>query len=550
MHPRRTIVVLAVLGLLAGACGRGESPAERAARIDASRLLQQATFGPTRAQIERVAALGAAVWIDEQMALPATFHQQLVDQLAAEGEKRPNYDFRVEVWWRRSLEAPDQLRQRVAWALSQVFVVSDRADAIAYHLSELAGYYDLLLEHAFGTYGELLEAVTLNPQMGGYLSMLQNEKPDPQRNVYPDENYAREVMQLFSIGLVRLAQDGTPQRGSDGAPLPTYDQAIVEGLAHAFTGWNYAEADEWRYTNPSGVPMKPWDEYHDDDPKRLVGGHRTEGGETAREDLETVVRLLEQHPNVGPFLGRQLIQRLVTSNPSPAYVERVAKVFADDGSGVRGNLAAVVRAVLLDPEARAPRAAQPETFGKPREPLLRFTALWRAFAGESSSGWVDFPWPDRVIGQAPLRSPTVFNFYRPDHEPPGELSEAGLAAPELALATHTYLTRTTNELLARIHARPGMEPWRTEFDVTPNLWVADPYDAPDVPGMVIDASYESELDDEELVQHLELLLLGRPMSDELRAVVLEHLAREGERDILVRDVLFLVMSSPEYAVQR
>lgn len=550
-----------VLLPLLGACGPSPAPDPAPApgpsateTAEAARLLLQATFGPTPAGIERAAALGPEAWIDEQLALPASWHRPLVDELAASGEKNWTYDFRVEAWWRRALYADDQLRQRVAWALSQIFVISDRADAIAADLEGLASYYDLLLEHAFGSYRELLEAVTLSPQMGGYLSMLQNEKPDRERNVFPDENYAREVMQLFSIGLMELEPDGTPRRDAAGAPIATYDQRVVEGMAHAFTGWNYGGADRWKSDVPDVRPMEPWEEFHDDGPKLLVTGRRTEGGETAEEDLRAILDLLAAHPNVGPFLGRQLIQRLVTSNPSPGYVGRVARVFEDDGEGRRGNLTAVVRAILLDPEARAGPGDAPEGFGKPREPILRLTALWRAFGARSASGWVDFPWPDQVLGQAPLRSPTVFNFYRPDHVPPGELSRRGLAAPELALATHTYLTRLTNELYLRVRARDGSPVGREAHLVPANLRIADPVDPPEVPGMVLDLERELALaaDAEALIDELDLLLLAGRMSPGLRAVLRTHLteAPPGEpREELVREAIFLVVSAPESSLQ-
>jgi len=547
----------AALGLaLCSACSGSRESDELARRAEAARLLHQASFGPTLVAIERAAELGREAWLDEQMALAPSLHRPLFDELAGSGEKDWTYDFRVEAWWRRVLRSEDQLRQRVAWALSQIFVISDRSDAIAYDLEGLASYYDLLLAHAFGDYRELLEAVTLSPQMGGYLSMLQNQKPNAERNVYPDENYAREVMQLFSIGLVELDPDGSWRLDEAGAARATFDQAAVEGLAHAFTGWNYATAKQWETIQPDTQPMVAWEEFHDTAPKRVVGDARLEGGGTAREELEAALDLLAGHPNVGPFLGRQLIQRLVASNPSAAYVERVAAVFDDDGEGVRGNLGAVVRAILLDPEACEGHRRSPERFGKLREPLLRVAALWRAFDARSESGWVDFPWPDQVVGQAPLRSPTVFNFYRPDHIPPGELTEMGLAAPELALATHTYVTRLTNELLWRALARPGTPAGREEHVVTQNLRTPDGADAPDAPGMVLDIGTALALAQEGpavLIDHLDLLLLAGEMSTELRGVLMSHISEASagvELDLLVRETIFLVVSSPRSAVQR
>lgn len=280
-------------------------------------------------------------------------------------------------------------------------------------------------------------------------------------------------------------------------------------------------------------------------------GYTAPAGRSAEADLAHVLDLLAAHPNVGPFLSRQLIQRLVTSNPTPAYVARVAAVFDDDGTGARGNLGAVVRAILLDEEARAGHERAPATFGKVREPALRLTALWRAFDGRSASGWVDFPWPEEVLGQAPLRSPTVFNFYRPDHVPPGELSELGLAAPELAIATHTLVTRVTNELLVRARAVPGGPAPRAAHEPPARLRLPDEVDAVEAPGVVLDLAREVALADEpdDLLDHLDVLLFGGLLSAELRAILSDHLG-DAPDEARVREAVFLAVASPEYAVQR
>ena len=267
------------------------------------------------------------------------------------------HNYREELWWQHALFAPDQLRQRVAFALTEIFVVSERGDYLYAYPLLLADYCDTLARNAFGTYRELLEEIALHPAMGIYLSMIKNQKPSTSAGTRPDENFAREVMQLFSIGLDMLKPDGSPVLDANGERVPTYDLDVVVGMAHAFTGWNFVgtptDSDPFEWIDSLGLlgTMEPHEARHDKEPKLLVGGVQSPGGLSAREEMDLVLDLLAEHPNVGPFLGRRLIQRLVTSNPSSAYIARISAVFEDDGNGVRGNLAAVVRAILTDQEA-------------------------------------------------------------------------------------------------------------------------------------------------------------------------------------------------------
>ena len=539
-----------------------------AAEIDAARLLSQASFGPSPGDIAAVRQLGAAAWIDQQLALPPTRHLPVLQEVRASGQ--PVYqNVRTEAWFRRALYAPDQLRQRMAFALSQIFVISDRSGGLEGNPFAMAQYYDLLLEHAFGSYRELLEAVTLHPAMGVYLSMLGNQKPDPESGIRPDENYAREIMQLFSIGLVMLEIDGTPRDGDPSSPgvqpIPTYDQEAIRGFAHVFTGWKWRECEdadedqpwEWQYCGPrpeveagSGwlSPMRPVAYQHDHEAKTLLSYQgvgagtvlQIPAGGDARSDLADALDTLAMHPNVAPFISRQLIQRLVTSNPSPAYVARVANVFNDDGHGGYGQLGAVLRAILLDPEARDAQLAAQPGYGKLREPLLRRTHVWRALSASSRSGRY-FEWAlQERFGQAPLGSPSVFNFYFPHYSPPGEIAESGLVAPEFQITTDTAIVELSNDLAGRVFYG----------------YQGNPY--PDDDAMLVDLSPYTALADqpEFLIDRFDLLFMHGQMPPAMRGVLIDHVEGIGAqynddwRLDRVRDALALILTSAQYAVQR
>ena len=427
---------------------------------DAARFLTQATFGPTRSEIDALTGGSISAWLDAQLALPFTSQRAalLADYNAFGGLPSNGGIFaqnRLAAWWKTVLTAPDQLRQRVAFALSELFVVSDVSLGQPY-TEGLANYYDVLGRDAFGNFRQLLTDVTLSPIMGNYLSSLRNAKADPVAGTSPDENYAREVMQLFTIGLNKLQPDGTLVLDDTGLPVPTYDQTTVTEMAKVFTGWAYPS------TNPNAFktahadfidPMQLYPAYHDDTEKHIVNDTTLPAGQGGDADLAGALDALFNDPNTGPFVCRQLIQRLVTSNPSPAYVYRVAQVFADDGTGTRGNLAAVVRAILTDYEARSPDVAANTGFGKLKEPLLRATALLRGFAATPKNGRYSgtlFFTPDEYLAEAPLRSPTVFNFFHPDYVLPGPLAAAGLVAPEFEITSSTYAVSVPNYLRSLI----------------------------------------------------------------------------------------------------
>ena len=343
----------------------------------------------------------------------------------------------------------------------------------------LSGYYDMLLNDAFGNFRTLLEDVTLSPAMGVYLNMLLNDKPDPSTGTSPNENYAREVMQLFTVGLNKLNPDGTLLLDNQNRPIATYDQNVVVGLAHVFTGWGWTPASgspQMELLSENfRAPMLAFPDHHDTGQKRVLDNVVLPAGQTQSQDLKDALDIIFNHPNVGPFICRELIQRLVTSNPSPAYVYRVAKVFKDNGQGVRGDLKAVVRAILLDYEARNQIAPTTDNFGHEREPVIRYANLLRAFHASAASGTYEIPWPQDSLAQLPLDSPTVFNFFEPNYTQPGPIAAAGLVSPEFQITTDTTVITSINYLRSLIYQNAdAMYPTNIVLNWTPaQLALAD-----------------------------------------------------------------------------
>jgi uncharacterized protein (DUF1800 family) len=426
---------------------------------DAPRFLVQATFGPTTADLATLTSQGYSTWITNQMAAAQTSQRAATDADAAAFPNTGQYPVtqsdRQAAWWKVSVTAPDQLRQRVAFALSEIFVTSDVASQLTNAADGMADYYDILAKDAFGNFRTLLQDVTLSPTMGNYLNMLRNAKANPNKGTSADENYAREVQQLFTIGLNELQPDGTLKLDSTGLPIPTYNQNEIVQMANVFTGWGYYSTA----TSPSFYgatadfddPMMLYPAYHDVTAKTIVSGTVLPANQDGATDLKMTLDALFNHPNTGPFICAQLIQRLVTSNPSPAYVYRVAQVFANDGTGTRGNLAAVVRAILLDYEARSMTVAADTGFGKLKEPLLRMTAIYRAFNGAASDGRFGILNAQVPLDEAALRSPTVFNFFDPGYVQQGTLATAGLYAPEFQITTASTAISVPNNIYSAIY---------------------------------------------------------------------------------------------------
>ncbi|MEY2686158.1 MAG: hypothetical protein RL375_356 [Pseudomonadota bacterium] len=438
--------------------GGGTEPArpaaaQRPSAVDAARFLTQASFGPRSVdEIEALRAEGYEHWLWAQFNAPTMLHTSYLDwQRQRDAKLRANADLSYEAIWQQWLGGNDPLRARMSFALSQILVISNVApDLPAYALSS---YMDMLNRHAFGNYRDLLEAVTLHPAMGRFLNLQGSEKANTSTGAHPNENYAREFLQLFTIGLVQLSPDGTVRTDAAGQPLPTYDETIVQGHARAFTGWTFALASSFHNADDGDeanwtTPMRSWPDFHSSGELKLVGG-RTVTASTPEADLKAGIDAAFQHPNVGPFIGRLLIMRLVASNPSAAYVGRVAAAFDNNGAGVRGDLRAVLRAILLDPEARDLTLRRSAGAGKLREPVLRLATTLRALGATTPGGRNsihELDSTDSSVGQSPLLAPTVFNFYSPSYKPAGAIATAGLVAPELQIATEASVAASLNFL--------------------------------------------------------------------------------------------------------
>lgn len=460
----------AVAAAVLAACGggsasdTGDTPntvpqsAKPTTDIEAARFLGQAGFAASDADITKLKADGFTAWLDQQFNVPRTTSHY--DWLVAKGYGAESYKYSLSgmdaTLWRKLIGSPDQLRQRVVLALSEIFVVSMNGIPVAWPQFATAAYVDMLEARCFGTFRDLLEGVTLSPAMGVYLAMRGNRKEDPKTGRQPDENYAREVMQLFTIGLNQLNADGTPKT-SNGKTVDTYTLDQITALARVFTGWDFdttaPNGNDFAFMNR---PMVHTASRFSTGAKQVLDVTIPESadGPTA---MKTALDTLVAHPNVGPFIGRQLIQRLVASNPSPAYVQRVAAVFNNNGKGERGDMRAVIRAVLLDNDARTP-AADPGV-GKLREPIQRLVQ-WARTVGITSPGdlWAigDCSNPSSRLGQSPLRSGSVFNFFRPGYVPPNsQLGTNNVTAPEFQLCNESTVAGYLNFMQTLVNGGIG-----------------------------------------------------------------------------------------------
>ncbi|MBI5889818.1 MAG: DUF1800 domain-containing protein [Nitrosomonadales bacterium] len=536
---------IALFTALLTACGGSETTTTTSSTsvhptpVEASRLLTQATFGPTAEDINRLSVIGTDAWFSEQFNKPQKLHFVYMNaaQNTLPAGDELNEDQFFESFWQQAINGDDQLRQRVAFALSQIFVISYQNSTLAYNARGVANYYDTLGAYAFRNFRELLEAVTLHPMMGNYLNALGNQKTAGTR--VPNENYAREIMQLFTIGLRQLNPDGSD---TTAPATETYTSDDIKGLAKVFTGWSWAGPDKssgrfygWGVAdeNRDWLPMQNYPAYHETLEKTFLGA--TIPANTSGEaSLKIALDTLFNHPNVGPFIGRELIQRLVTSNPSPAYVGRVAAAFANNGQGVRGDMKAVIKAVLLDAEAITPPLAD-NNAGKLREPVLRLANWMRAFHAYSSSGRFQMGSHDDPLwglAQTPMRAPSVFNFYRPEYRPPNtNIAAANRFSPEMQITEEMSVVGYLNFMRDTIQNGTGIS-------------------------NDIKADYAAELalarTPELLVDRVNLLLMQNQMSATLRSQILAAINSNPTNSDLNRVYLavFLTMASPEYLVQK
>ncbi|MEM8548915.1 MAG: DUF1800 family protein, partial [Pseudomonadota bacterium] len=535
-------------------------------RAEAARFLSQATFGPTRAAVDALVASSFDDWLLAELEKPPTLHlDRVLAQFPADGRfydengqpLRELTGLPFDSFWRAAIEGNDQLRQRMAFALSQILVVSIDSN-IERVPQALAQYMDILTRGAFGNYRDLLEEVTYSPAMSIYLTYLRNQKADRRTGRVPDENYAREILQLFTVGLVELQPNGKATTDSQGNELEIYDNTDITELAKVFTGLSFAGAG---FRAPlQNIPLEAFysplvmfDEFHSPEAKRFLGGV-IPAGTPGRESISQALDIIFADPNLGPFIGRQLIQRFVTSAPPRAYVRRVATAFDNGvytlpegqqvGSGQRGNLAAVIAAVLFDPVARdlEPRA-DPE-HGKLREPGLRFTHWARAFEVNSADTLnqriLRNTGSPALLGQQPYGAPSVFNFYRPGYIAVGkETGDAGLTAPELQITNASSIIGYPNLLTTYVLGRSP-----TYSQGLPDAFAAD-YSryaalAGNTPAM-LDA--------------LDLILTHGTLTSETReriGEVLELLRSDTPEQQLLsaQAAIIMIMTSPEYIVLR
>jgi len=577
LHHICTALFAVALACLVGGCSKSDSPQGSGGDLssvppsayplptatDAARFLNQASFGATEAEVNKLKTYGYSAWLEDQFLMPGRSHEAYINAVSAGLPAGQSLDDShvMNTFWREAATGQDQLRRRVAFALSQIFVVSLQDSTVSEFKRGVASYLDLLGRNAFGNYRQLLNEVTLHPMMGLYLSHLRNQKEDPARNRVPDQNYAREVMQLFSIGLYELNPDGTPKL-VNGQPVETYDSGDIVGLSRVFTGFSWAGPDksDTRF-NGGGMQdpdrevlfMQSYPRFHSISEKRFLTAVISASATADPDgDLRIALDEIASHPNVGPFISRQLIQRLVTSNPTPAYVARVAQAFGagrftsglwSTGTGQRGDLRATVAAILLDTEARtAVRLADP-TFGKVREPILRGAHWMRAFNARSASGNFLLGVTDDAttsLGQSAMRSPTVFNFYRPGYVPPNtSIATAGLVAPELQIVNEVSVVGYSNFMRSAVQNGLGSgSPRDIQPDYTAELALAD--------------------DADRLIDRVDLLLTAGRMSADTRVLIrnaVNSIAMPATNQTTARQnrvnlaVLFTVSSS-DYLVQK
>lgn len=563
----------------------------------AARLLSQATLGTTYNDIENVATQGIEKWVDQQLSMPNSFkltpylqnlHQSILDSIRRVDPDRTlantflsDWHFDIS-WFQGNMTAPDVLRWRVALALSEIFVVS-RVSAFENNPYATASYYDVLLENSFANYRTLIDKITYHPSMAVYLTYVNNKPADFNNNkqTYPDENYARELMQLFSIGLFQLNLDGSEKKDANGKSIPTYNNEDIANLAKVFTGLGWGDSkylgerskDYWSYTkrlkfypiDSSDAYIRTWTTRH-----RIINGHeagiKTFLGKTipARSveqgelDIKDGLDIIFNHPNVGPFIARRLIQRLVTSNPSPAYIQRVATIFNNNGSGVRGDLKAVVRAILLDAEARdCCNNGNTEFAGALKEPFIRYTNLVKGLNLTASAGIYRNSMRrayDRM-GQLPLFSPSVFNFFSPDYTPDGPLKGTGKFGPEFQTLNAQSLTGYFNALNTWLISDDPVDYY--------GFFSNEVYKPEQDPRFDLTADYPLTRNDRltQLLDKYNLILAHGRLSEKSLNIIKQALQKmpltitngvmnNDDASRRVRMAIYLIMASPDYIINK
>jgi uncharacterized protein (DUF1800 family) len=532
----------------------------------ASRFLQHASLGHDLTEIENVTTVGYESWVDSQFVIPKSFsilqkirdyHKIIKDSTANPAATVGSRPWRY-AWWQYFMSSPDLLRQRVALALSEICVISENS-AFGGNAYAMGPYYDILLDHAFGNYKDLLRDITYNPAMSVYLTHLNNPKSNPATNTYPDENYAREIMQLFTLGTVLLNNDGTEILDNEDRPIDAYDNDDILEFSKIFTGLTWADRTQFgrgALNDTSYIPdLVMWNSFHEPGVKNLLNGFQVPNrvpvdGEA---DINDALQNLFDHPNTPPFVCKRLIQRMVTSNPSPAYVNDVANVFINNGSGVRGDMKAVIKAILLHQEAKGCENCDVPVYGMLREPMVRYFQIHKAFNAFSTSGNYRNDLSNLVVltGQRPLASPSVFNFFQFDFQPIGPIADADLFGPEFQITNAQTIQGFVN----------GLYRWLFDGDISDEfgLYTGEPSANYSNQIASLDLSTEVSLTNNDqlhiLLDRLNLILANGSLSEATLftiKTVLEQFPNVSttEKRQKVTLAIYLVMTSPDYQIKR
>lgn len=521
------------------------------------RLMRQATLGVNFNDLKEFVKMTPEKWIDEQLKVPSPNMLEKTSQMRKESRDYVislGYDFKDDTvitraeyfnlaWWRHNLENQDYLKQKLAYVYSQIFVISQVTD-VSEFAHGMASFYDILLKHTSGNFKDLLLAVSLHPSMGFYLSHFNNSKSILERNIHPDENYAREIMQLFTIGLHQLNIDGSLKRDSLGNTIPTYTQKDIKELAKVFTGLSAGKAGNYErgntrfgmnvYGTDFSVQMAMYEDWHEFGGKSFLDLY-IPSGQNGMKDIEMAVDHIFSHPNVGPFIGKQLIQKLVTSNPSPAYIKKVAETFNDNGKGVRGDMAAVFKAILLHPEARSCESLQSPSQGKLQEPMVRLmerTRNYKLIPDANNKIFTDGGDSRWRFDQNILTAPNVFNFYLPTYSPLGALRSNNLLGPEFQMHNSTSSIRWANSAMSPDWLMNYY--WRLQREGFYEIELSDLY------------SYAN--DPEALLNQLDKRFTRGQLTSRTRRLIKYNIDRNLNTKNRINNAIGILLLSPEYNI--
>ncbi len=527
---------------------------------EASRFLAQCTFGADMATIQMVSAMGKEAWLEEQFSLPATFTTdktyeffQDYDNEKQEGTPEVWISWFESSWFHNNMTAADILRQRMANIMSQIFVIGATSDLFFDYSHLTATYYDSLLINSFGNYRKLIDDITYSPAMGRYLSHYSNQKANPELNTNPDENYAREIMQLFSIGLWELEQNGSRKKDESGAFISTYNNDDIKQFAKVFTGLSDGSSKREfggvhflsHYDNSYSLPMVMYEDYHDSGEKHLLNGYKLPANQTGDIDVSMTLDHLSSHQNTAPFICKALIQFMTTSNPSYGYVQRIARKF---DPYKENNFQKIIKAILLDPEASSCNPTSDRRFGKLKEPVVRMMNFLRAMplTADGADNYVnDMECVMAQMGQSPLKSPSVFNFFRPDYRPSSSVEWNYLVGPEYQLLNSSNAIGLINDVDRTAIRGEYLNTclWE-EIEQEVAVGEAEFFEESNF----MDRSAVLAISDSEMIRYLNILYAHGQLSSDTQAIIQNALNQLDESEDKLRMAMYLILISPDYAI--